>query len=164
MIADPKPTRRRTKKFPPWKRNPDRYCTEGRCHRLRRALMRCATHAVRELDSLWSRLVRAKGRCEARGWITDERAYNGDLGVKCGGMIQAAHGFSRTYGGTRWVLLNGFALCAGHHRWFTSHSLEWTQFMIDKLGPLPYEELRHVAMAAGRPDYELTYATLVEAA
>jgi hypothetical protein len=163
MIADPKP-RKRTKKIPLWKRKPENYCTEVRCHRPRRALMRCATHAVRELDSLWARLVRAKSRCEAVGWFFKSDKWNGRLTTQCGGNLQAAHGFSRRYGATRWNLLNGFALCAGHHRWFTSSPLEWEVFMRERLGELIYEEMRRLALSGGRPDYEQAYATLVEAA
>jgi hypothetical protein len=164
VIADPKPAPREKKprkaivrgapkkrktKIPPWKRNPDRYCTEGRCHRARRALMRCATHAVRELDSLWGRLVRSKGACEVCG--------------KTEGL-QAAHGFSRRYGPTRWVLLNGFALDHGCHVRYTHDPLGWDVFLRKQWGETVYEELRQLALSGGRPDYELTYATLAEAA
>lgn len=151
VIADPKP-RKRTKKLPLWKRKPENYCADPlhpRCHRPRRAIMRCATHAVWELDSLWGRLVRAKGRCEVCG--------------KTDGL-QAAHGFSRRYGGTRWVLLNGFALCNGCHVRFTHDPLGWDAILRERWGEAPYEELRRLALSGGRPDYELTYATLVEAA
>ena len=148
MIADPKP-RKRTKKLPPWKRKPDAYCTAPRCHRPRRAIMRCATHAVRELDTLWARLVKAKGYCEICRSV---------LG------LQAAHGFSRRYGGTRWVLLNGFCLCNGCHIRYTHDSLGWTEILRKAWGDLVYEELREIAQHGGRPDFELTYAALVEAA
>lgn len=94
-------------------------------------------------DALWSQVVRAKGKCEAEG-----------ISAQCGGVLQAAHGFPRTYYGTRWTVLNGFCICAGHHRWFTSHPLEWTAFMIERLGELPYEELRRMALTKVKADYE----------
>jgi hypothetical protein len=97
--------------------------------------------------------VRARGSCEAAGWTGIVVARATALGPEkvitfaCGGALQAAHGFPRTYAPTRHVLLNGFALCAGHHRWFTTKPLHWTQFMIEKLGELPYEELRRLALS-----------------
>jgi hypothetical protein len=111
--------------------------------------MRCATHAVRELDSLWARLVRARGVCEAEG---------------CGKIdgLQAAHGFSRRYVGTRWVLLNGFCLCNGCHVYYTHEPLGWDDFLRIRWGELVYEELRRLALLGGRPDYELTYSDLAE--
>ena len=147
MIANPKV--KRTKKLPPWKRKPDAYCTAPRCHRPRRAIMRCATHAVRELDSLWARLVRAKGRCELCGKVEG---------------LQAAHGFSRRYGGTRWVPLNGFCLCNGCHIRYTHDALGWDVILRERWGESVYEELRRLALKAGRPDYEKTYADLSEGA
>jgi hypothetical protein len=104
---------------------------------------------------MWSLEVRAKGECEAREFRTKLLGLDALRGIEsvytariqCGGVLQAAHGFPRTYPRTRHVLLNGFCICAGHHRWFTSHPLEWTQFMIEKLGELPYEELRRLALS-----------------
>lgn len=158
MIAAPKARRvpaRRAKKLPPWKRNPEKYCSEPRCHRPRRAILRCATHAVRELDSLWSRLVKAKGICE----LADSHPT-----FPCSGILNAAHGFSRRYAGTRHILLNGFAICGAAHTYWTHRPLEWDVILRERWGESVYEELRRLALKAGRPDYELTFSDLVEEA
>lgn len=117
-------------------------CVVRGCVRPQMADERCRSHAKQWLDQQWSLQVRVKGECEALGIA----------GVNCGGVLQAAHGFPRTYLKTRHVLLNGFCICAGHHRWFTSHPLEWTQFMQDQLGDLVYENLRLMALGKNRDD------------
>lgn len=104
----------------------------------------CLSHAKQEADRLWAAKVKADGLCELQG--VD--------GVRCGGSLQAAHGFSRRYLGTRYVLLNGWALCAGHHRYYTSAPLQWDALMQLRLGPTVYEELRQKALAfTGPVDY-----------
>lgn len=105
----------------------------------------------RKADALWSELVRRRGVCEAAGVA----------GVQCGGVLQAAHGFPRTYYPTRWTPLNGFCICAGHHRWYTSHPIEWLSFMNERLGKLPLEELSRIArFHAGKVDYVALIADL----
>lgn len=85
----------------------------------------------RQADWLWSRIVRSRGRCE--------------IGAGCNGSLQAAHGFSRRYRGTRWNLLNGFCLCAGHHMAFTHDPLLWDDHLVSAWGLPVYEELRRLA-------------------
>src|SRR5436190_20985059 len=104
-------------------------CVVRGCKRPQMMDERCRSHAKAEADKMWCAEVRAKGECEARGMF----------GVKCGGALQAAHGFPRTYLRTRHIMLNGFALCAGHHRWFTSYPIQWTAFMQERLGTTVYE-------------------------
>lgn len=118
--------------------------SEKRCEAcgLRRGGKR--TTLRKRADALWSEIVRSRGACEAAGLTS----------VRCGGVLQAAHGFPRTYYATRWVVLNGFCICAGHHRWFTSKPIEWTVFMLERLGQHPFEELRRIALANdSQPDY-----------
>ena len=125
-------------------------CTfgKGRCKRPQAVFVGqngfCKSHARQEADRCWSEEVRSKGKCEAKGWAP---TWIGAPPVQCGGPLQAAHGFPRTYAATRLIPLNGFALCAGHHRWFTTKPLHWTQFMIERLGTEPYEELRRLALS-----------------
>lgn len=114
----------------------------GRCKRPAAIDGMCASHRKQHFDHEWSLAVRERGSCEAAGWAVD-----GESPVTCGGGLQAAHGFPRTYMGTRWVVLNGFCLCAGHHRWFTTKPLHWTEFMLERLGSEPYEELRRLALS-----------------
>jgi hypothetical protein len=98
----------------------------------------------RMADKLWSQIVRAAGKCRICG--STER-------------LQAAHGFSRRYLGTRHSLINGWCLCAGHHVFYTHRPLEWDAFMRSELGTL-YEPLRAQAMARCVPDYEAVMHTL----
>lgn len=125
-----KPKSKRNWKFP--------RCVIRGCVRPQMIDERCRSHAKQWLDRQWSLEVRKPGECEARGVA----------GVQCGGVLQAAHGFPRTYAKTRHVLLNGFCICAGHHRWFTTKPLHWTEFMKERLGESVYENLR--LMALGR--------------
>jgi hypothetical protein len=101
----------------------------------------------RMADKLWSQIVRAAGKCRICG--SEER-------------LQAAHGFSRSYLGTRWDLRNGWCLCAADHVFYTHRPLEWGEFMHSELGPVLYDELRKQAMARCIPDYEAVIAELKE--
>jgi hypothetical protein len=126
--------------------------------RIRRPRRRIAsrpkrTTLKRKADALWSELVRRRGACEAAGIA----------GVQCGGVLQAAHGFPRTYYPTRWTPLNGFCICAGHHRWYTSHPIDWLEFMHVRLGEFPLEELKRLARThSGKVDYLVVIAELKE--
>lgn len=95
-------------------------------------------------DKLWSLIVRTAGKCRICG-VTER--------------LQAAHGFSRRYLGTRHDLRNGWCLCAGHHVYFTHRPLEWDEWLRAELGPL-YEPMRQAALAKAIPDYEAIVAKL----
>lgn len=95
-------------------------------------------------DKLWSLAVRAAGKCRICG--------------KTDGL-QAAHGFSRRYLGTRHDLRNGWCLCAGCHVRYTHDPLGWDEFLRRELGPT-YEELRAKAMERCLPDYDAVIAVL----
>lgn len=100
-------------------------------------------------DKLWSLTVRAAGKCRLCG--AQER-------------LQAAHGFSRRYLGTRWDLRNGWCLCSGCHVRYTHDPLGWDAWLRTELGSL-YEPLRQQAMTGGAPkDYEAVIAYLKGAA
>ena len=98
----------------------------------------------RMADALWSSIVRAAGKCRLCG-STDR--------------LQAAHGFSRRYLGTRWDLRNGFCLCSGCHVSMTHRPLEWDTFLTEELGPL-YWQMRAKAQARSVPDYEAVLSYL----
>lgn len=98
----------------------------------------------RECDRLWSKIVRSRYTCEAaKGSFLD-----------CAGQLQAAHGFSRRYRNTRWLPINGFALCAGHHVWFTYDPLGWDDWLRAAWGQKVYDELRRLAQRTTKPDAE----------
>lgn len=98
----------------------------------------------RMADKLWSSIVRAAGKCRYCG--SSDR-------------LQAAHGFSRRYLGTRHALINGWCLCSGCHMTMTHDPLRWDAFMRLELGGL-YESLRAQALARCIPDYEAVIAEL----
>jgi hypothetical protein len=95
-------------------------------------------------DKLWAAIVRSAGKCRICG--STER-------------LQAAHGFSRRYLGTRHSLINGWCLCSGCHVSMTHRPIEWDAFMRAELGAL-YEPLRAQALARCIPDYEAVMHTL----
>lgn len=98
----------------------------------------------RQADKLWSLIVRAAGKCRICGSAD---------------RLQAAHGFSRRYLGTRHSLINGWCLCSGCHMRYTHDPLGWDQFMRTELGSL-YEPLRFQALARCVPDYDAVIHTL----
>ena len=126
MTAIPKPARRSAK---PRKRP-------------RKQRKSTPAQLAREADKLWSTLVRSKGSCEA--W-----AYQPP---KCSGALQAAHGFSRRYRHTRWLPINGFALCQAHHMYWTHNPLAWEVYLRKMWGPDVYDDLRHTALLEFKPD------------
>ena len=88
-------------------------------------------------DKLWSQIVRLKGECEACGKRPPSV------------VLQGAHGFSRRYRGTRWKLINGFALCSGCHVGYTHDSLAWDDYLVTAWGQEVYDELRDIATNRG---------------
>lgn len=73
-------------------------------------------------DKLFSLSIRSKGYCEA------SLIYPS---VKCGGILQCAHITTRGVTALRFDPMNALCLCAGHHRFFTHHPLEWVDFLQD---------------------------------
>lgn len=106
-------------------------------------------------DRLWGEIVRAKngGRCWLIGHVPNH---------VCKGPIQAAHGFSRRYRGTRWDLRNGFPLCAGGHLKYTYDPLMWDYWLRTWWGPLTYADLRAQALATTKPNHAEVLAELRE--
>lgn len=112
----------------------------------------CVKHARRKADALWSAKVR-KDHCELAEW-------HRSLGVQCGGPIVACHGFGRSYGATRWLLINGFSGCSGINNWTESHPLEWTDYLKEAWGETVYEELRQKAVGPYEVDLSAVLADL----
>ena len=97
-----------------------------------------AKTAKNKATALHSKIVRARGRCEA-----------------CQGSepLQCAHIVSRRFSATRTRLDNAFCLCAGCHMRFTEWPLEFAQFTIGRIGQKHYEELRYSAYNGTAPDW-----------
>jgi len=75
-------------------------------------------------------------------------------------MLQAAHGFSRRYQGTRYLPINGFCLCSGHHVFYTHDPIGWDNWLREQWGELVYDDLRHMAQKVTRPDIEAAIGKL----
>ena len=84
-------------------------------------------------DQLFREIVRKDKICE---WC-------GHPGIKSD--FECAHIFSRRYLSTRWDLLNALCLCHACHRRAHSQPVEFTEFVKEYLGPIPYQELREKA-------------------
>lgn len=106
----------------------------------------------RKADALFSLYVRRGGRCEAAGYKQ----------MRCSSQLQCAHIVSRRYLAVRYTPLNAIAMCAGHHKFFTEHPLEWDVFVENLLGLEPYKELRRLALKGGLPDYAAVISELHE--
>lgn len=120
-------------------------CTfgKGRCKRPQVVFVGqnawCRSHARQEQDRMWSEEVRVKGDCELSRYHYDR--------FPCGGVLQAAHGFSRRYLGIRHNPLNGFCICAASHRYWGMRPLEWDNILRTEWGETVYEELRRLALS-----------------
>lgn len=123
-------------------------CTSRGCRRFPSAGTLCLTHAKRKADILWGARIR-KDRCELS-----------DIGP-CGGVIQACHGFSRGYLGTRWLLENGFSGCAGHNFYAEVKPLEWDQYLRKTWGTAKYERLRDLALNFGKSGQKVDYTAVI---
>ena len=155
MNPHPKPAPRATKprKPIPRKRAAPRTvktsCTTRGCKRAPTAGVLCLTHAKRKADDLWGKRIR-KEQCELS-----------DLGTRCAGVIQACHGFSRGYMGTRYSLENGFSGCAGHNFFAEIKPLEWDTYLRKRWGEAKYERLRDLALNFGKRGDRTDYAEII---
>lgn len=89
--------------------------------------------AKKRADVLFSKLVRARGRCEKCG----ESRYD---------LLQTAHIASRRFSATRCDPQNALCLCAGCHHYFTDHPVEFGRWVIAYLGEDRYEAVLRKAM------------------
>jgi hypothetical protein len=97
--------------------------------------------AKRKADIIFSKIVRAPGRCE--------NCYRTALDVQ----LQCAHWISRRYSNTRVDPDNAFCLCAACHRWFTNHPTEWGRWAISKRGEDTYRRLFEAAQQTSKVDW-----------
>jgi len=70
-------------------------------------------------DKLFSEVIRSVGYCEAKGFDK----------VKCSQQLQCMHIISRRFNATRCDLRNAFSGCAAHHRYFTDHPKQFSEFV-----------------------------------
>jgi hypothetical protein len=118
---------------------------------------------ARKCDIAWSQAVRASGPCRLtiHEFSKSRDGQHITLTLQaverpshvCNGPLQAAHGFSRRYRGTRWDLRNGFPLCASAHLALTYDPLRWDDYLRAWWGPVLYAELKAKAQAHAKPDY-----------
>ena len=99
----------------------------------------------KQADALWAQVVKVSGQCYSCG--KTER-------------LQAAHGFSRRYRGTRWLPINGFPLCSFEHMYWTHRPLEWDEWLRKVWGEPVYENLRALALKTAKPDFPGIIASL----
>lgn len=99
----------------------------------------------KQADALWSKLVKLPGACEI---------------CTLPSRLQAAHGFSRRYRGTRWLPINGFCLCAGDHLTMTYNPIAWDDWLRARWGAPVYAELRRLALKTAKPDFPAIIAAL----
>jgi hypothetical protein len=91
------------------------------------------TCMTNRLDAIWREIIKLKGKCDKCGNTKD----------CC--QLQAAHIYSRNNRATRWVIINGLALCAKDHRWAHQNPTEFADFVINKLGFDVYQDLKKLA-------------------
>lgn len=72
-------------------------------------------YSQRLADKYFSLLVRSRGECEAKG----------KDGIHCGGPLQCAHIVTRANKRLRYDENAVLCICAGHHRWYTTHNADW---------------------------------------
>ena len=82
---------------------------------------------IKKLDTAWAQVVKKGGVC-----------------VRCGKKenLQAAHIASRNYHSTRWLPLNGLALCAGCHFFAHLNPVLFTEFVKSHLGRNKFKQLK----------------------
>ena len=66
------------------------------------------------------------------------------------GPLQAMHGISRRYQGTRWDLSNGLPGCAAAHTYWTVQPMAWARQLISQWGLIGYDNMWKQAQA-GKP-------------
>lgn len=49
--------------------------------------------------------------------------------IQCGGGLQWCHIFGRAILHMRYEPFNNLIMCAGHHRWYGLHPIEWTRML-----------------------------------
>lgn len=81
--------------------------------------MRTVKSVRKSCDNLWSKIVRAMGRCEKCGRIPGEGEIN---------RLEAHHVYGRRNLRLRWDVKNGVSLCHPCHRWAEEYPIEFTDW------------------------------------
>lgn len=100
---------------------------------------------TKKLDTLFSKLIRAVGKCHVCG--TDQN-------------LQCCHIISRRYHQTRWDLRNAIAMCRSHHVYYTYRPIEWEIYIEKSFGKKHYLALRDKAQKIGKLDHNQIYEDL----
>lgn len=97
-------------------------------------------------DALFSKIVRARGKCERCGRLS--------------GTEQCAHIVSRRYSNTRCDEQNAWCLCARCHLELTGDPYAHVEFAIQTRGEDGYRELRERALSTEKADWGLVLVRL----
>ena len=89
---------------------------------------------------LHAQIVRARGECESCGSTN---------------ALQCAHIISRKYARTRTMLENAFCLCASCHMTFTDNPVDFSQFVLDRIGDVGYTTLLTERNRIDKMDWEV---------
>lgn len=87
----------------------------------------------KELDELWSQVVRERAGHECEQWKV--------AGRQCGEVMNAHHIFSRRHHRTRWDTENGMCLCKGHHMWTHANPMDSTAVIRSFIGDERHERI-----------------------
>ena len=88
----------------------------------------------KQLDILWSKVIRQKGYCEYCGKKPPEV------------VLHAHHIFSRRHFSTRWDVTNGVCLCNGCHLYKAHKDIqEFSDWVAEHFGPILIQEIRERA-------------------
>lgn len=110
-----------------------------------------AKGAKARADDYFSRIIRARGHCEACQRTPAQ-----------GIQLQTAHVISRRYSATRTDERNAFCLCAACHYHFTDHPVEWARWAVAKMGEETYDALFSLASFPTKVDWHAEAARLKE--
>lgn len=111
---------------------------------------------IRPSDTLFSKIVRshAKWKCERCG----KQFIPPTQGLHC------SHYHGRSHENTRYDLANCHAICMGCHLYFHANPLEYTEWMIKKIGKEEFGYLKIRANLYKKKDEKMTMMYLKELA
>lgn len=115
---------------------PPRRGSKPKC-RLNRVRKTSRAKLVREADALWAQIVKRAGVCD----FSAQGLFSGYYPHSCFGSLQAMHGISRRYYGTRWLPINGFSGCQKTHLYYSMRPQEWDRFLVESWGVPVWDEL-----------------------
>lgn len=96
---------------------------------------------IKKLDNEFSRLIRQRNVCE----------NGGEVGGRCGGVLQCSHIIRRSVMRLRWEPRNALALCIKHHLWWWhKEPLEAVAWFRKKFGDHRYHWLLNESRQLGK--------------